>query len=75
MNEVHESVALANATILSLRKLLIKLRTAQTVQPVEFEMLLYRSVIDMAGVIDYAVMLETQLRGLNEKDRGIQSLG
>ncbi len=75
MSEAHESVALANATILNLRKLLMKLRTAQTVQPVELEMLLYRAVIDLAGVIDYAIVLETQLRGLDEKDRGIQSLG
>ena len=75
MSEEHESVALANATILNLRKLLMKLRTTQTVQPIELEMLLYRSVIDMAGVIDYASMLETQLKIHDEKDRSIQSLG
>jgi hypothetical protein len=75
MSEAHESVAIASVTILNLRKLLMKLRTAQTVQPVELEMLLYRAVIDLAGVIDYAILLETQLRGLDEKDRGVQPLG
>lgn len=75
MSEAHESVAIASVTILNLRKLLMKLRTAQMVQPVELEMLLYRAVIDLAGVIDYAILLETQLRGLDEKDRGVQPLG
>jgi len=73
--ELHVSVALANSTVLNLRKLLVGLRSGSTVQAQEVELMISRAITDLAGLVDYAMMLETQLRGLDEKDRGVQSLG
>lgn len=75
MNEVNPSVALASSTLLNLRKLLVNLRIGKGVPPMEVEVMLSRAVTDLAGLLDYAEFLETKLRGLNEEDRGIQSVG
>lgn len=73
--EIHVSIALANSTILNLRKLMVGLRAGSAVQAQEVELMISRAITDLAGLVDYATMLETQLRGLNEEDRGVQSLG
>ena len=73
--EIPASVALANSTILNLRKLLVGLRAGTPTQAQDLEIMLSRAITDLAGLLDHVAMLETQLRGLDEKDRGIQSLG
>ncbi len=75
MNEVHTSIALASSTLLNLRRLLVNMRSGQEVKTMELEVMLCRAVTDLAGLMDYVSVLETQLRGLDEKDRGVQSLG
>lgn len=75
MNDVHTSVTLASSTVLNLRKLLVSLRSGQDVKTMELEVMLCRSITDLAGLLDYTSILETQLRGLNEEDRGVESLG
>ena len=70
MSEVHTSVALASSTLLNLRKLLVGMRSGQEVKTMELEVMLCRSITDLAGLMDYVVLLEAQLRGLDEKDRG-----
>ncbi len=75
MNEVNASVLLGNSTILGIRKLLMNLRLGKSAQSSDIEVILSRAITDIAGLLDYVDMLETQLRGLDEKDRGVQSLG
>ncbi len=41
----------------------------------ELELMISRCITDFAGLLDYVEFLETQLRGLDEKDRGVQSVG
>lgn len=65
MSQIHESVALGNTTILHLRQLLAKLRSGQKVQPIEIEVVLARSLTDLAGLIDYVTVLQSPP---NEKD-------
>lgn len=66
--EVPVSIALANSTILNLRKVLVNLRAGATIQTQDLEIMLSRAITDLAGLLDYITMLETQLRGLDEKD-------
>ncbi len=75
MNEPNPSVVLGNSTVTNLRKLLTNLRTGKGTQPAELEIMLSRAVTDLASLLDYVELLEIQLRGLDEKDRGVQSLG
>ena len=67
MNEVHVAVSLANSTILNLRKILIGLRSGQEVKTAEIEIVMSRSITDLASLLDYTALLETQLRGLDNR--------
>lgn len=75
MNEVNPSVALANSTLLNLRKMLVNMRTGKGVSSMELELMVSRSITDLAGLLDYVDLLETQRRGPDEKDRGVQPMG